>query len=101
MISSLNNCHNLNRVYLLNLLNNFKGKIFTVKFTKSNGMTRILTGRLSVPYKRKTSQTYNNNWKTERGFISVYEMSKKEYRTVNLLTVDYINCQKQTYFINN
>lgn len=91
----------LSRTYLLHFLIGLKGKIFTVQFVKSNGENRVLNGRLSVGYKRKTNRPVNKDWKHTKGFLSVFDLQKKAFRTVNLNTVSKVRFNNCTYFITN
>lgn len=56
-------------------------KMFTVVFEKKDGTLRKLNGRLKVTKHLKGgSKSYNDD---DFNYITVYEVSKQQYRTVN------------------
>jgi hypothetical protein len=62
-----------------------KGKIFGVTFIKKDGTTRNMTARLGVKKNLKgVGLSFNPD---ERNLIVVFDMQKKAYRMVNLLTI--------------
>lgn len=62
---------------------NSKGKFFTVEFTKKDGSIRILTGRLGV---KKYLKGGESNLDADK-YITVFEMSTKQYRAINRDTI--------------
>lgn len=68
------------------------GKFFTVEFTKKDGSTRILNGRLGVKkHLRGGERRYNASAK---GYLVVYDTKNKGYRTLNLATLKALKCGK-------
>ena len=75
------------------------GGFFTVTFTKKNGSSRVLNGRLGVK-KHLRGGTLNYNPKAF-DYIIVYDLVSKDYRTVNLNTVTELSSNKsKIYFAN-
>lgn len=70
------------------------GKIFSAKFVKQNGEIRHMTARLGVKSALKGGElSYNPS---ERNNLIVYDLEKKQYRTIkfdNLLEIKY--CKKK------
>jgi hypothetical protein len=68
-------------------------KIFSVRFTKKDGSIRNLNGRLGVTkYLSGVGLKYNPEL---LNMIPVFDLQIKEYRIVNLNTVDKIKCNKK------
>jgi hypothetical protein len=67
------------------LIKSAKGKIFSATFVKSNGDIRIMTARTGV---RKdlngTGLRYNP---VEHNLITVFDMNKRQYRSINIGTL--------------
>jgi len=66
-------------------------KIFSAEYIKKDGSVRKIVGRTGVkkhlkPNARKRS--YNPN---ERGYVTVYDFSIKDYRLINLQTLIRVN----------
>lgn len=78
-----------NRVNLVrSLLNESKGKIFSVQFTKKDGSLRRMVARTGVTRHLKGGErAYNPE---EKGLTFVFDMQKKAYRSINLSTVTSI-----------
>ena len=90
----------ISSTYSANLIKNTRGKFFSCRFIKANGEIRNMLARTGVKYSRLTKQSYNGSWKSERGYISVFDVIKKEYRTVNLNTLISVKFNGITYYIN-
>jgi hypothetical protein len=61
------------------------GKIFTVWFVKKNGEIRKMTCRLGVQWHSDSGRS--RSWDPlARGYLTVYDMVKRDYRMVNLQT---------------
>lgn len=61
------------------------GKFFSVSFIKKDGTTRKMTARLGVKKNIKgIGMKYNPS---ERNLIVVFDVHKKAYRMINLLTI--------------
>lgn len=62
-----------------------KGRIFSATFVKKNGEVRVMTARTGVKKHLKgTGMKYNPE---ERNLISVFDMNKRQYRTINIGTL--------------
>ena len=72
------------RTKLENVLVGTGGKFFGVTFKKKDGSLRALHGRMGVTKYLKGGR--NNVVKNANSYITVYDMQKKGYRTVNLDT---------------
>lgn len=77
------------------------GRMFTAIYIKKGGKERSLTGRLGVtkylsnsPKKRATPSRAN------LGYVSVYDMLKKDYVTLNLQTITGLKINGETYRIS-
>ena len=69
-----------------------KGKFFTVEFTKKDGTLRKMTARLGVKKHLKGgSKSFND---ADFNYLTVFDLVKKGYRTVNLNTVTSLKCGK-------
>lgn len=69
-----------------------KGKFFTVTFTKKDGTLRKMNARLGVTKHLKGgSKGYNDS---DFNYLTVFDLGKKAYRTVNLSTVKSLTCGK-------
>jgi hypothetical protein len=62
-----------------------KGRIFSATFVKKNGEIRVMTARTGVKKHLKgTGMKYNPE---ERNLIGVFDMTKRQYRTINIGTL--------------
>ena len=69
-----------------------KGKFFTVEFTKKDGSLRKMNARLGVTKHLKGgTKGYDD---ATHNFLTVFDLGKKAYRTVNLSTVRSLKCGK-------
>lgn len=65
------------------------GKFFSAEFIKKDGTKRRILARHGV---RKYVKGAGMSWSpSERGYISVYDLQKKEYRLINTKTLTKIN----------
>lgn len=75
----------INKTKAVELIENSKGKFFTVTFLK----------------KDSTERTINANYKTGRksplGYINVYSMKDKGYRNINAQTIRSVSINGNTY----
>lgn len=76
------------------LLKDSNGKFFSVKFTKKDGSIRLLTGRLGV---KKDLVGGENTVSHIDKYITVFDTSIKQYRNVNLETVQEIHINRKYY----
>ena len=79
------NQNKITRTNAVKLINNTKGKFFTVSFKKANGVERTINGK------------YNNT--TKLGYLNIYSMKDKGYRNINPRTLLSLKVNNQTYFI--
>jgi len=69
-------------------------RFFSAVFTKKDGSTRYIYGRYGVKKHLKPNakpQAYNPS---ERGYLTIWDMQKKEYRLINTQTLTVINHKK-------
>lgn len=91
----------LKRLLLKQTIEQLKGKIFSVNFTKANGKNRHMVCRTSVAKHVKgtapEATAKRNDTLSNKGMITVYEMKGKasQYRTINLNTVTSFKCGKK------
>jgi hypothetical protein len=73
------------------------GKIFSVEFIKKDGTIRRMTCRFEVKkYLKGGSLAYDA---ASLNYLTVFDMEKKEYRTVNLNTLQKLTFEGNTYTI--
>lgn len=66
------------------------GKIFTVHFIKKDGTLRKMNARLGVKKHLKGgTKSFNDS---DFNYLTVFDLKKKSYRTVNLNTVTKLTC---------
>lgn len=75
---------------------NSNGKFVSVTFTKKDGTTRILNGRLGVNKHMKGGKSTLN----PDEYITIYDVVNKGYRAVNRNTIKMVVCEGHTV-INN
>jgi WYL_2, Sm-like SH3 beta-barrel fold len=81
---------------LLDLVSN--GKIFFVEFTKKDGTIRRMTCRRNV---RKNLTGKGMSYRPlGKGFLTVYDMDKGEYRLINLLEITKFTINKNKYIVS-
>lgn len=85
----------LSRVKLESMIKSAKGKFISVTFVKKNGEVRKLHGRTGVT--KDLRGGVNKVVKDTNSYITVWDKSKQEYRTVNLDTVSELHMCKHTY----
>jgi hypothetical protein len=74
-----------------------KGKYFSVVFTKKDGSTRRMTARLGV--KKGINGKGMNYDPNEKDLMVVWDAQKNDYRMVNLSTIISFKCGSKV--INN
>lgn len=87
----------LNRVNLKSFIEEQKGKLVGVTFTKLNGEVRQLTGRLGVMALLKGGE--NKSEAAERPYLTMFDNEIQDYRNVNLSTVSQLRAAGQTFNI--
>lgn len=70
-------------------------KIFTVTFIKKDGTTRVMNARRGVK-KGVTGVGLKYN-PAEKGLVTVYDMQKRQFRSVNVDTITTIKSHGQTH----
>lgn len=60
-------------------------KFFTAKFKKKDGTIRVMNARLGVTKHLKGGKLGYNA--SQLGYVTVFDMTKKAYRTLNLNTL--------------
>ena len=87
----------LNREQLKYILKNSKGKIMTIAYRKKDGSLRTINTRTGVK-KDITGKglTYNPD---EYGYVILWDLNKKAYRTVNVNTVTTLKGGGEIYKI--
>lgn len=87
----------LNREQLKYILKNSKGKIMTIAYRKKDGTLRTINTRTGVK-KDITGKglTYNPD---DYGYVILWDLNKKAYRTVNLNTVTTLKGGGEIYKI--
>jgi len=79
------------------IMDSQRGKIFTVEFTKKNGEHRVMNCRKGVHSYLKGG---TNLWLESGKYPNlkvVFDMKKKEYRSVNLDTVSCMKANKKVF----
>ena len=64
------------------------GKIFSCEFTKKDGSVRKLNGRTGVKSKKGGELNYSPS---DQGYINVFDLKLRDYRTVNIQTLYKLN----------
>lgn len=81
----------LQRVNLHNFLVGQEGKFVSLQFTKLNGETRDLNGRLGVTQHCGTGESTCE--REDLPYLTVYDVKAPGYRAVNLATVSRVKAQ--------
>lgn len=69
-------------------------KFFTISFIKKDGTLRKMNARLGVTKHLKGGKkSYNPD---DFNYLTVFDLGKKQYRTVNLNTVKEVKASKET-----
>lgn len=88
---------NITRRKLVNLLKKSEGKIFTVTFTKKDGTTRVLNGRLGVQkYISGVGLSYDP---AKFNLLPVFDLQKDAYRMVNLKSIQQLSVGRERYTV--
>lgn len=87
----------LTKEQLRYILKNSKGKIMTIVYKKKDGTTRIINTRTGVKVNIKgTGLKYDPE---KYGYVILWDMQKRNYRTVNPNTATRLTSQGKTYTI--
>jgi len=87
----------MHRVNLQEFVLKQEHKIVSFTFTKLDGSTRNLTGRLGV--RKHLKGGTNTVEREDRPYLTVYDLQAKGYRAVNLETVTSVRAQHMNYKI--
>ena len=80
------------RSKLLMLIEETAGRIFSIGFVKKNGEYRTMKARTGVKAYLRTDNKISPAKKPSNPYVCLFDMDKREYRLVNLDTVDYMKC---------
>lgn len=81
----------MNKEKIIELVGN---KFFTISFIKKDGTLRKMNARLGVTKHLKGGKkSYNPD---DFNYLTVFDLAKKQYRTVNLNTVKEVKANKET-----
>jgi len=81
----------MNKEKIIKLVGN---KFFTISFIKKDGTLRKMNARLGVTKHLKGGKkSYNPD---DFNYLTVFDLGKKQYRTVNLNTVKEIKANNET-----
>jgi C-terminal processing protease CtpA/Prc len=81
----MNTNKTISRTKATEIITGSKGKFFTVTFTKNNSKPRTINGN----YKKGNT--------TKLGYLTVYSMTDKGYRSVNPKTISSLSWNGTTY----
>ena len=70
-------------------------KIFSAKFTKKDGSDRVMNCMLGV----KKHLRGGDRTRSKEEFMIVFDTNKKQYRNINLQTLDWIKFNGQLYTV--
>lgn len=87
----------INKEQALNLIKSSKGRVFGVTFVKKNGDVRDMGARLGVK-KGVTGAGMKYN-PADHDLITAFDMTKKNFRMINLQTLQRLTLDKETYEI--
>lgn len=72
-------------------------KFFTVTFTKKDGTIRVMNARLDVKKHLKGGKlAYNPK---DYNYVTVFDLTKKQYRTLNLNTLQSVKTNGYTVIV--
>lgn len=87
----------ISREDLIKILKGTRGKILTIAYRKKDGTLRLLNAMTGV---RKNITGAGLKYDPEKyGYIILYDLKKKGYRTVNINTVGDVKMDKQVYTV--
>lgn len=75
-----------------NLVENTKGKIFTVVFRKKDGTMREMNARLGVTKHLRSETPKASTTSHIDKYVTVYDMKSEGYRNINLETLVKFKC---------
>ena len=75
------------------------GRIFTVDFIKKDGTPRSMNCRMGVTsYLKGGKASYNAD---DKNMLYVFDMKKRQYRTINATTITAIRCNGDSFLVIN
>jgi len=84
-------------IQAVDLIKETAGKVFTVIFTKKDGTSRKMNCRLGVSkYVTGKGMAYTP---ADYDLMTVFDMQKAEYRTLNLKTLTALQVSKEFYVV--
>jgi len=86
----------MKREVLRNLIDNAKGRIFTATFVKKDGEVRVMNCRTGVT---KGTKGGRNNLEGKPNYVSVYDVQRKSYKTLNVDTLKSITIDGCTLYV--
>lgn len=78
-------------------IKNYGSKIFTVKFIKLDGSTRVMNCRLHV--KKGVTGVGMRYDPLAKGLLPVFDMQKGEFRMINLKTILSLTFESNEYIV--
>jgi hypothetical protein len=66
-------------------------KIFSAEFVKKDGSIRKIVGRTGVTKHLKPNAKPQAYKPSERGYVTIYDFQKKDYRLINVQTLIKVN----------
>jgi len=85
----------MNKEEIINLVGN---KFFTISFVKKDGTLRKMNARLGVTKHLKGGKkSYNPD---DFNYLTVYDLQKKGYRTINLSTIKKVKANKEIMYLH-
>ena len=83
---------------VLDIIKSSKGKIFSAIFVKKDGTLRTMNCRLGVrKYLKGGTLKFNPS---KKGLVVVFDITKREYRMINLNTVKSLKVRRKEYYVN-
>ena len=89
----------INKTKAKELIHDTNGRIFSSTFIKKDGTHRLLTGRLKVTKGLKENAKPQPYEPSKYNLVCVYDMTKQNYRMINLNTLLTLSINKNTYTI--
>lgn len=87
----------MKRFTILNYIEKQKGKFFTVEFIKKDGTLRRMNCRTGVKkYLKNNGKQIKITPANDNGILRVFEVSKSQYRSINIDTIKRITFDKIT-----
>jgi hypothetical protein len=88
----------INKEDIKDIIKSFGGRLFSVTFVKADRTVRVLTGRMHVT-KFLAHSDKPKRKHTKDNLVTVFDIHKKEYRSVNVDTVSHIKGNRETFIV--